>query len=260
MFYYIYKLIHKETGEFYFGSRKSKVEPEKDIAYQGSMVRWKPDKSLLDKVILKSDFLIYEDLIHYEIQIILQHKNDPLNRNYSIPNSKFFLTKSEDTIGEKNGFYGKHHTVEHKIQVSKKLEGENNPSYNKKWINKDGCQKFVSKNDLQSFLDDGWSIGNITSSAYKEKRLWITNGTENRYLKESEFVLPEGWRRGKTYSDEAKKKFKDMLKKVPKDSPAYKKGSVWMNDGIRNYKLQESEGILKGLVKGRLGNPWNKKQ
>ena len=36
-YHYTYKVYDEQTGQFYIGSRTSKVEPTLDIAYKGSM-------------------------------------------------------------------------------------------------------------------------------------------------------------------------------------------------------------------------------
>lgn len=89
-------------------------------------------------------------------------------------------------IGEKNNFFGKHHTDETKQKLSnshkgKKLSDEhkrnigiksklalNKPevkkkisehSSNSKWINKDNKTKFVHISQLNLFLNNGWKLG-----------------------------------------------------------------------------------------------------
>jgi hypothetical protein len=53
MNYYVYKLYHVETGEFYYGSRGCKCLPHEDN-YMGSMYVWNPDKSKLIKNVVKN--------------------------------------------------------------------------------------------------------------------------------------------------------------------------------------------------------------
>ena len=72
MNYYVYKLEHVETGEFYYGSRKTKKAIELD-KYMGSMITWKPNKNKLIKTIIKSDFNNYKDMILYECKMIKEN-------------------------------------------------------------------------------------------------------------------------------------------------------------------------------------------
>ena len=39
--------------------------------------------------------------------------------------------------------------------------GESNSSYGSKWMTKNGISKKISKNDIQTFVNDGWSFGRI---------------------------------------------------------------------------------------------------
>ena len=88
MYHYCYKLELKETGEYYFGSRTSKVIPECD-KYMGSMRTWKPEKCKLIKTILRNDFTSREDCILYERELIITFKDDILNKNVNIPGGGF---------------------------------------------------------------------------------------------------------------------------------------------------------------------------
>ena len=112
MIHYVYKLIHEKTGEFYIGSRTCKIDPSLDN-YMGSMITWKPDKSLLNKIVLKS-FNTRNEANSFEVKLIKKWFSHPLNRNYNIP------------ILDDNGkplysFKGKNHTSEsrHKMSVNR---------------------------------------------------------------------------------------------------------------------------------------------
>ena len=86
--YYVYKLTHQDTGEYYIGSRGSKLYPSLD-SYMGSMKSWKPNKSKLVKEIIQLDFENHNDAIKYERTEILKYINDPLNKNAHIPGVGF---------------------------------------------------------------------------------------------------------------------------------------------------------------------------
>lgn len=108
-YHYTYRIDNPITGEFYIGSRSSKVKPKLDIKYLGSMKTWKPDKSILIKTIIKTDFKTRESAIEYESKLISKYINDPLNRNYNIPNKGFC------TFGMIRGQL----SIEHKDKISK---------------------------------------------------------------------------------------------------------------------------------------------
>lgn len=93
MYHYVYKVEDPETMEFYIGSRSSTMIPTSDIRYLGSMKTWKPkNKNLLVKSIIESNFKTRELAIKYESELISKQINNPLNRNYSIPNNNFHTT------------------------------------------------------------------------------------------------------------------------------------------------------------------------
>jgi hypothetical protein len=92
--YYVYKLTDKITNEFYYGSRSCYGNSSDDTSYMGSMVTWQPNKINLIKEIIRDDFNSRDELMRYESSIIKEHINNPLNRNYHIPNEKFHIDGS----------------------------------------------------------------------------------------------------------------------------------------------------------------------
>jgi len=149
MNYYVYRLDDPITNQFYFGSRSSKLLPENDIDYMGSMKTWKPeDKSRLIKTIFKSGYKSMSDAIEDESRLISKEIDNPLNENYYIPNKGFHtsgiphteewkIKMSNRTSGKNNLFYGKfgeeHPRFGHRHTKEwiESMKGENNPFYNK---------------------------------------------------------------------------------------------------------------------------------
>jgi len=86
--HYVYKLENPNTKEFYFGSRSCDCNPIDD-EYMGSMTAWVVDKNILEKIIVKSNFKNRTDAVLFESELIKNHINDSLNRNYHIPNENF---------------------------------------------------------------------------------------------------------------------------------------------------------------------------
>jgi hypothetical protein len=143
MYHYVYKLELPETGEYYFGSRTSKVEPTKDVCYLGSMKSWKPDKKKLSKTILRFDFETRVECFRYERELIIKHRLDCLNRNAHIPgigfstiglgqyvdeNGKIYRVSKEDELvvnGTLKPFWvGKKHNEESKNKMSESALGK----------------------------------------------------------------------------------------------------------------------------------------
>jgi group I intron endonuclease len=119
--HYTYKVTHKDTGEYYIGSRSCSGLVSDDFDYKGSMVSWKVDKSYLIKQIIDDTFSDRNGAILSEQKLILDCINDALNRNYNIPGIGFHNTNrvfdsttrkkmSSSRVGNKNPMYGKTHT------------------------------------------------------------------------------------------------------------------------------------------------------
>ena len=101
MYHYVYKVTHKETGQYYIGSRSCSVLPSQDL-YLGSMCTWKPDKTKLIKEILFDSFESRAAAIEKEIAIIQSCIDDKLNENYSVPGLSFH-TAGHIVVKDKEG-------------------------------------------------------------------------------------------------------------------------------------------------------------
>ncbi len=220
-YFYIYKVELPETGEFYFGSRETKIKPEND-KYKGSMYRWKPDKSRLKKTILEK-FNNRKDLILAEEKIIRENIKKPFNRNYHIPTlSKcLFKTSLPDLIekfGEIKGtkIYreicqklsdankGRILTEEHKRKISKSEKG--------KEISKE-CREKIS-GGLKKAYDEGRKI--VPDYSGENHPMYGKNHSE-----ESKKKIGEAGK-GRIHSDETKAKM-SKIKKGKKKSEETKK-------------------------------------
>lgn len=182
MNHYTYKVILPETNEYYIGVRSCKCLPEED-SYMGSMKTWKVDKSKLIKHIYTT-FESREEANEWESLAIETCIDDPLNRNYFIPNLRFHMlgynhTKeakekigkaarnmsqetrkklSESKKGNSNAL-GFKHTEETKNKISEKHKGELNGMYGKKtWmsynVHNDNIKKIISEKTKLSMNDD----------------------------------------------------------------------------------------------------------
>ncbi|MCK9574694.1 MAG: hypothetical protein WC979_00090 [Candidatus Pacearchaeota archaeon] len=117
MIHYVYKVTDIETGQFYIGSRSTKLNSELDD-YLGSWKVWKPKVANLRKEILKDDFNCREDAMKFEAEEITKVINDPLNENYHIPGIGYCVN-GRVTVKDKNG---KHYSVA--IDDPRYLSGE----------------------------------------------------------------------------------------------------------------------------------------
>lgn len=89
-------MTHPVTGEFYIGRRSSNLDPELDIGYRGSSIRWYKNldqyiiKNVLIKDIIKRDIECIEKLISLENDEIVKNIDNPLCKNAHIPSKGFF--------------------------------------------------------------------------------------------------------------------------------------------------------------------------
>ena len=196
--FYVYKVTDIYTNEYYIGSRKFDGDIMED-KYLGSPYTWKPNVKNLKKVIIQSDFKSMEEAILYERYIIIGCIDDPLNRNYSIPNGRFHrvnlitaISKEGKivSIHKKDPLFGVEYfgitkglvLVRDKgnniFLISKNDErylngellnnniftshkGENHKNWNKKQINNGISQKLVDCSEIESYLNNGWIIGTL---------------------------------------------------------------------------------------------------
>ena len=81
------------------------------------------------------------------------------------------------------------------------MSGEKNASFGKIWIYKDNIRKYINKNDLQSYLLDGWERGFLRNNEniHKLHLKWINNGNDNIKVSDNELqiYLSNGWTQGR---------------------------------------------------------------
>lgn len=70
-------------------------------------------------------------------------------------------------IGERNGFYGKHHSEETKQRLSETRSGEKNWNYGKVLYHKDNKQKYIEVSEIEYYQSIGWTSGPTDQSKNK---------------------------------------------------------------------------------------------
>lgn len=155
-FHYIYKLTDINTNEFYYGSRTCIGEPANDM-YMGSMKIWKPNKNNLIKEIINSNFNTRFEALEYEAKLIKKYINHPLNRNYSSPDGKFIRLgppsnkgiqnpqHSERMTGENHPLFGKTHSEETILKMSKSSIGKKKSEEHKQNMRKPKSEEHKQK-------------------------------------------------------------------------------------------------------------------
>lgn len=160
---YVYKLIHKETGQFYIGYRRAnKVPSEVDILeYKSSSKKVKELGFENFNIEILVEFFAWEDAYEFEQNLIKENFKDPLilNRNYNTNNVSKFNTSSVKKLGKDNNFYGKNHTEETKYNLGRARVGSNNPMAKRVLVN---GQVYVTIKDAATYLKyDAGDLCNI---------------------------------------------------------------------------------------------------
>ena len=88
---------------------------------------------------------------------------------------------------------GRKHSEETKKKMSEDRKnkyglGESNSNYGSKWMTKNGISKLISKNDIQTFVNDGWSFGRIVNKKTPYLRGFFINLL---YLKSQRFLYSQ---------------------------------------------------------------------
>lgn len=196
--HYVYEIIDKITGEFYWGSRSCKCDPKND-KYMGSMVSWKPNKeNLIKRTII--EFNSREEATKAERIIIKFYINKnifPLNRNYNIPGGIFAmegLKRSFETnqkiIKSQKGKKRKPHTEEEKEKISKTLK------------------EYYNEHNI-------WCKGKKLKPLSEEHKQKISNSNKGKGgIKNNKHGCAN---KGKIFTEEHKLKISESLKKYNKE-------------------------------------------
>ena len=177
-------------------------------------------------------------------------------------------------VGEKNGFYGKHHdeaTRKKMRESSPHLSGENHPMYGKhlsetakQKISKANSGRVKTAEEKQKRLDTMEQHGGYgfwITDAYCKKlseslkgknthakgRIHINNGTQAKMVTSSELdtYLSNGWSLGRLpFSEEIKKKFSEAQKRIP-----HAHGLIWVTNGEESHTIRP-ENLSKYLELG----------
>lgn len=149
-------------------------------------------------------------------------------------NEKCYIVSVNDSrikTGELSYYWqNKHHseeTITKMKETFRKInhqQGEKNSRFNTIWIIKDGESKSIKKEELQGYLDLGWTKGRIIKDKTNiqkanQNRIWIHKGLETKTVYKSDLSLlkqykENGWTYGRA---DAKHKPKSKVSKENKE-------------------------------------------
>jgi len=246
MHFYTYKVVHQETGEYYFGSRKTPLIPKQDTSYLGSPCVWHPDPTKLNKTIL-GEWEDEKEALIEEAKLVRKFIKDPLNRNYHIPNIKFNLYKRTskkwliETYGEEKGLERYNDICKRRVETRMANDGYKHSKESKEKIKQSGtlfekgnkpwnAGQQLSEEHVEN-IKKTWHSDKrmklMQSEAYKNKMSKALSGDKNPMAGRS---LMDLWIE-KYGEEEAKKRHASWL--------ANKKGQKAWNKGLTKNKIHE---------------------
>lgn len=237
MYGYIYKTVNLVNGKIYIGQKKSKKFLGNKYLGSGRKLHCAISHYGEEnfKVYLIEEVENQEDMDPREIYWIKYYGSTNPEKGYNL---SLGGNTRRDLVGIHNGFYGKKHSDEtrrinsekHKgktpwnkgltkesddrvRQYSKSLKNTLNQkgakNKNSTWINKSGICYMINKDDLSSYLLQGYSVGRIFKRCKEErteilrkamlgrKRIFKDNLEKNVFKDELQTYLADGWSLGR---------------------------------------------------------------
>ena len=207
--FYVY-YSYEEYGRGYIGKRECKCLPEEDINYFGSF----HDKTFCptQKIILET-FNTVEEALEAECS---------LHNFYEIDKNPHFANRAKQTskkfyccsYGENNSMYGKmgeehpaygyKHNDEILHMFSERQRGEKNHMYGRCGeknhmygrTHTEEARRIMSERQIG---EKNHMYGKKSWNSGKSVMMWITDGVNSKYIFK-DVVIPEGWRRGRTFT------------------------------------------------------------
>ena len=186
-FHYFYKITNLINNKFYFGIHSTN---NLNDGYMGSGTRLKYAFEKYGKENFKKEILKYfecrEDASNYEEYMItesLLNDDNCYNIRYGGDNGGTQgLISVTDKFGNRTSVFsddpryvsgelypiwcGKKHTKEQKEKVRKKMTPKDSKN-DRIWVNRDGKVKYLRKELLEEYIQNGWELGR---SGYKPRK------------------------------------------------------------------------------------------
>lgn len=215
-YHYNYKIINSKTNQFYIGVRSCDCEIKDDV-YMGSSTVWTKEYIMANKnVLIKEIIAIFKtrrEAVYNEAVLLKKYEDDELciNQYYGIMPDVTGRKQTTEHIekrkrcGEKNGFYGKHHTEEQKQKISEKLKGRKQSDETKRKIGDWHRNKTVSKetreklHNLRSFK--------LEITDLETNKTWITTSVDFCEEHKEYNITPSGINYAARNSGKYKKRF-----------------------------------------------------
>lgn len=188
-YHYFYKITNQINGHFYYGVHNTN---DLNDGYMGSgkrlQIAYKKygienfTKEILKYFDTRKEAFEYESEVvneqlvdNYECYNMVNGGRDGWNCDNLVPvktfnSDKYFFISSEEYQNNKDKYkavwLGKHHTEETRNKVRQTMTPKNSTN-NRIWISKDGVTKYLKKELLDEYINNGWQLGRIN---YKPRK------------------------------------------------------------------------------------------
>lgn len=190
MFHYFYKITNKINGKFYYGVHNT---DNLNDGYMGSGANLKKaykkyginsfEKEIIeffdtaDDAFKKENEIVNEDMIKnpqcYNVQLGGKYFNTTNKLVVKDKNGHCFWVSKDDRLflsGELvPNWTGQKHSKESKEKTRKKMTPKNSKN-NRIWVNKNGKVKYLLKNKLNEYIENGWELGRCGYKPRKNKQ------------------------------------------------------------------------------------------
>jgi hypothetical protein len=213
MYYAIYKITNQINGKFYIGSHKTE---DLDDKYMGS-------GKYLKRAQEKYGFENFKK----EILFVFETAEDMYAKEAEIVNEEFLA--EENTYNLKIGGFGGFNYI------------NSNPS------------KYLTPKRLESLMSNEertrrWKIKYQEDSSFREK----IHESLAKARKIFDQCYPEGVFKGKTHSNETKRKMSASAKRRCADPTLNSQyGTMWITNGVNSIKVKKTDNVPEGWRKGR---------
>lgn len=209
---YVYKVVHKVTGHWYIGRQKNPKEIIGVNYFTGSKANtslWFRD-SFSRKSETKSDWIIhilYQGVDYKEVEDceIIKHGlhhpiDNPLSLNFHNC-GKNFATSSSNSLGYL--MIIKHDTIKYIEKENLQYYLDNGWGRQSVRVHKNNITKIISIDALEEYVSLGWSRGIANEPHLKGKIVVHNNQIDCKFIYEDELdeYLSNGWERGNNTND-----------------------------------------------------------
>lgn len=245
-YYFVYKTTNLLDGMFYVGCHKTK---KLDDGYLGSGLRLTRSIKKYGEENFKKEILSYhgslKEMFEAEAKIVTADfvaRKDTYNLTEGGKTPGLAILKS---AGKKGGAVNKKNgtgifSAKCRENIVKWQRSEDGQKHMKAMQSK-GLNKINFDSDILSKRADTLrSIDHQKGSKNSQfGTITITDGKFNKRIKKTD-LIPEGWRKGMTFSEEAKKK-----------CAVKSKGKMWITNGAESTMIIGSDPIPTGWKRGR---------